>query len=479
MSHDTIKNTPLCVDLDGTLVKTDTLIESFLALIKHNPFYAFLLPFWLLQGKAHLKWEIARRVTLDVTSLPYHPELLAFLSDEHQHGRHLILVTASDVKIARQIADHLGIFAEVMGSDGKTNLSGNNKLKAMEARFGDKGFDYAGNAEVDLKIWPHAREAILVNASRRLLSKARKITSVSHIFNDKKMLLKMVIKALRIHQWAKNILIFVALIVAHKVNNPLSLFHSVLAFITFGLCASGVYLLNDMLDLDADRKHPRKKHRPFASGDLPLLYGFMLLPLLFIGGVALSLVLSFEFFLIIALYFILTTAYSFYFKKLVLIDVILLAGLYTIRIIAGAVAINAPTSQWLLAFSMFIFLSLALVKRFSELYTIRRSKEETSRGRGYFASDLEQLASFGVASGYIAVLVLALYIDSKEVVASYTYPHGLWLICPIFLYWISRVWLLAHRGQMHEDPILFAIKDKQSYILGFLVIIIMLLSGAK
>lgn len=460
---------PLCVDLDGTLLKTDMLLESLILLLKNNLLYIFLLPIWLIQGKAYIKRQLAERICFDAHTLPYCDDFVAFLKDQHARGRKLVLITASDQRIASKIAAHLSLFSEVLSSDGITNLAGREKLALLRKKFGAKGFDYAANGVIDLAIWPDANEAIVVGAPLSLVKKVRQTTPVLHHFPGKKIDMSVLLKAVRLHQWLKNLLIFVPLILAHKVTELPLLFDAVYAFFSFGLCASGIYLLNDLLDLEADRAHPRKKFRPLAAGDLPLIWGCAMIPILLLASVLIALNLPGSFLAVLGIYFLTTTAYSFYLKQVVLVDVLVLASLYTLRIIAGAAAVGVPASQWLLVFSMFLFLSLALLKRFSELQMLRSLDEEMTVGRGYFARDLEQIASFGAASGYIAVLVLALYVNSREVLVLYSHPGVLWLLCPLFLYWISRLWLLAHRGLVFEDPILFAVKDKASYIVAMLI----------
>ncbi len=467
---------PLCVDLDGTLVKTDMLLETFILLLKKNILYIFLAPLWLLRGKAFLKKQIAERVSFDPVNLPYNVEFLTFLKNEHARGRKLVLVTASDYRVAEKIASHLTLFNEVLASNGSVNLSGKNKLAALVQKFGAQGFDYAANGQIDLTIWPHAKNAIVVGAPLSLANTVSQTTPVSQHFPPEHFSFSVFLKALRFHQWLKNLLIFVPLVLAHKFTDWPLLLQAGYAFISFGLCASAIYLLNDLLDLEADRAHPYKKTRPFAAGSLSLVAGLGIIPALLLASMLIAWTLPGEFRGMLVLYLIVTTAYSFYLKQVVLVDVLVLAGLYTLRIIAGAAAVNVPLSEWMLAFSMFLFLSLALLKRFSELRALRFAEQDTARGRGYFASDLELIASLGSASAYIAVLVLALYINSAEVTKLYSHPITLWLICPLFLYWLSRIWLLAHRGVILDDPIVYAIKDKASYIVGFLLVTIMLFS---
>lgn len=460
---------PLGVDLDGTLVQTDLLLESYLALLKQRPLALFMLPLWLLRGKAHLKREIAKRVTLDVTCLPYREPLLAFLRVEHQAGRKLILATAADELFARQIADHLGIFDTVLASDGVTNLSGEAKTQALEAACGGP-FVYAGDAPVDLQVWRRAQSAILVGSGSKFASQLENAEiNIEHIFEDERKPGKL-FRALRLHQWAKNGLIFLPLILSHQVTNLPLVLASVVAFFAFGFCASAVYVQNDLLDLEADRHHARKRFRPFAAGTLPLKFGFLFAPALLVLAVLGALLLSPSFLGVLALYFVTTFSYSLFFKRKAVLDVLLLAGLYTVRIVAGGVAVGVGVSPWLLAFSLFFFLSLAYVKRFTELRDL--PLESSLRSRGYTRGDLEGLADLGVASGYIAVLVVALYINSPEVRELYGTPEVLWLLCPLLVYWVSRVWLLARRGEMHDDPVVFALRDRTSYVIGVLAAVV-------
>lgn len=468
---------PLCVDLDGTLIKTDMLFETILQLIKVRPWFILLLPVWLLKGKAHLKHQIASHIQINVGNLPFHEDFLAYLKEQHDVGRKLVLITASDKSIAKQVADHIGIFSQVYASDGKINLSGRQKLLLLQSRFGNKGFDYAGDTVKDLCIWQGACRAIAVTRSDRFTARIENLVPICNRFGKDTHYqpVCLVLKAIRMHQWTKNFLVFVPLLAAHKLGDLHLALQAMLAFISFSLCASSIYVLNDLLDLESDRCHVRKKHRPFASGALPLWIGLVLMPVLLLAGLVLSIfLLPFKFLLALALYIASSAAYCFYLKQVMLIDVLMLAGLYTFRVIAGTFAIGVPNSTWLLAFSIFLFLSLAMVKRVSELQLISDSGQNKPKGRDYFAGDLSQLNSFGIASGYIAVLVLALYINSPDVKNLYTRPEVLWLICPLLLYWINRIWLLTHRREMHDDPIVFAMKDKASYWLTTLVAAIML-----
>ncbi|MDO9235721.1 MAG: UbiA family prenyltransferase [Aquabacterium sp.] len=457
---------PLCVDLDGTLIHSDLLLESFLLLISQNPLYLLMLPFWLLKGKAHLKAEIAKRVQIDGASLPYTKPFVQWLQAQKSLGRSLWLCTASDARLAQSVADHVGLFDGVLASDGQRNLSGSNKADELVKRFGDKGFDYCGNHHVDLAVWRHARAAVVVNGSASLIKQAGALAPIDAVFLPMDGGIKVVAKALRVHQWAKNALIFVPVAAAHMLGDAHVLIHSLLAFLAFSLCASSVYLLNDMLDLTADRQHHSKNKRPFASGQLSLLFGLAAAPSLLLLALLIALVLPVKFLMVLAAYYVVTLAYSFGLKRLVMLDVLTLAGLYTVRIVAGAAATDIPLSFWLLMFAAFIFLSLAIVKRYAELHAMREQGKLKAQGRGYQVEDIALLQSLGTSSGYLSILVLALYLNSPDITVMYHYPKMVWALVPIMLYWVSRIWLQTHRGLMHDDPLVYALKDRISLLTG-------------
>ncbi|MGH8609817.1 MAG: UbiA family prenyltransferase [Gammaproteobacteria bacterium] len=455
---DSASQIPLCVDLDGTLVKTDLLYESFFLMLKLGALLLFKCASWLLKGKAYFKHQIAARVSIDPQRLPYHKPFLEFLKLQHSRGRPLILCTASHEKYAHQIAAYLGLFDGVIASDAQTNMGGKNKRLALVSRYGVNGFDYAGNSRADLEVWPYARNSILVNpppAVQRAMQDAR----VEQIFKDAAPSWRDYCRMLRVHQWLKNGLLLVPAAAAHRLNDLDLLAHLSVAFIVFSLCASSVYILNDLLDLDLDREHPRKRGRPFAEGQISIMTGALLVPTMLLAALALALALSYEFLALLGVYCLLTLAYSLWLKSKLLVDVLLLAGLYTLRIIAGSAAVVIWPSFWLLAFSMFLFLSLALVKRYVELLAVVGPERSYLRGRSYQSGDLSVLNSLGASSGYLSVLVLALYINRDDVSMQYAYPQLLWALCPLLLYWISRVWILAARGHMHDDPLVFALRD--------------------
>jgi 4-hydroxybenzoate polyprenyltransferase len=467
----------LCVDLDGTLILSDLLLESLMLLLKRNPLYLLLVPWWLLRGKAVLKARIAERVQLNAASLPYNKDLVQWLESERRVGRSLWLCTAADERLAAAVAAHLGLFDGILASSASgVNLAGSAKAALLVERFGEGNFDYCGNEHRDLKIWQHARGAIVVRGSKRLEQETTRHVPVLRVFPPRAGSLKSILRALRPHQWAKNVLIFVPFGAAHRIGEGSSVTAVVLAFVAFCLCASSVYILNDLLDLESDRAHQRKSKRPFAAGDLSILTGLLLAPGLLAVAIVIAAFLNFKFDLVLATYYVLTVAYSFDLKGRVLIDAIALAGLYTLRVIAGAAAVAVALSFWLLLFSVFLFLSLAFVKRFAELESLRRQQRLKAAGRGYHVEDLPILQSLGTASGYLSVLVLALYINSPDIAALYHQPKAVWLLCVLMLYWVSRVWMKAQRGEMHDDPVVFALKDRVSLGIGLLAAITVLVA---
>lgn len=458
---------PLVVDLDGTLIQTDLLHETTLLLAKTRPLALAALPLWLARGKAWMKQRIVDHVTPGYASLPYPPELLQWLQAQRATGRQLVLCTASDQRLARGVAEHLELFDEVMGSDGSTNLSGEAKAARLVARFGERGFDYVGNARDDLPVWRRAREAILVSAGPTVARAAREQARVAHEFPRQPASLRTWLKALRLHQWLKNLLVFLPLLGAFRFDAPL-LTQAALAFLAYGLCASSVYVVNDLMDLDSDRAHPRKRLRPFASGAIGVPQGLAAAALLLLASALLSLQLRPGFGLTLAAYYALTLAYTLVLKRHVLVDCVTLGLLYTLRIVAGVEAAGLPHSFWFLTFPLFLFLSLAFVKRYSELQAMLSLGRAGAAGRGYLAGDAPLVMAMGVASGFCAVLLLALYLNSDVVVQRYAHPERLWLTLPVVLYWISHMWMQAQRGHLSEDPFVFAIKDRYSLVCGLL-----------
>jgi 4-hydroxybenzoate polyprenyltransferase/phosphoserine phosphatase len=457
---------PLVVDLDGTLINTDMLHESALKLLGKNPLNTFKLPYWLSQGKAALKGKLADRTDIDPSTLPYNPKLLSWLKEQQKSGRQLILCTASHTRFATAIAKHLNIFDDVIASDNKTNLSGENKAQLLEQRFGQAGFDYAGNAKADIAVWKRARRGIVVNASARLTQEAQQCCEVEETFPANKPTLAIYRKVLRIHQWLKNSLLFIPIFAAHQLTNSETWLALFFAFFSFSLCASSVYITNDLLDLESDRQHPQKCKRPFASGMVPAWIGVVLAPLLLLTSFGLASYVGGAFFKGLMVYFGLTCAYSWGLKRIILVDCLTLAVLYTLRIIAGAAAASMGLSFWLLAFSVFLFLSLAFIKRYAELEVQLLHGKHKIHGRGYYTTDAPLIQTLGISAGYAAVLVMALYLNSDAVVKLYKTAEFVWGTVPVLLFWISWMWMQAHRGKMHDDPLVFAVKDKASLLAG-------------
>jgi len=465
---------PLVVDLDGTLVKTDLLAESMIALLRRNPLYLAVLPVWLLKGTANLKREVGRRVALDVSLLPYQSRLVDYLKAQRQKGRRLVLATGADEFLALQVAEHLQLFDMVISSNGTQNLSPRRKRDRLVEKFGEQGFDYAGNERGDHIVWRSARRAIVVRPELGARRAAARVARVDEVFDDDRESLRSYLRALRLHQWLKNLLVFVPLVAAHRVTELALSGRALLAFLAFGLCASSGYLLNDLLDLTSDRRHPRKRRRPFASGEISLLTGLFLIPALLAMSGLLGLLLPPGFVVMLGIYYGVSLAYSLSLKHHALFDVIVLAGLYALRVAAGSAAVRIWPSPWLLAFSIFLFLSLALVKRYAEL--VAGTGAGSAATRGYQPGDGDLLAAMGTASGYVAVLVLAIYIASGTAQLLYSRHEFIWLLCPLLLYWISHVWLMAHRGKMNDDPLVFALKDRASWIVLLLAALTLLLA---
>ncbi|KWT72590.1 MULTISPECIES: UbiA family prenyltransferase [unclassified Variovorax] len=451
---------PLYVDLDGTLIATDSLHESLLQLVRASPASLLSLPLWLLRGKAAFKQEVAQRTAIDVQTLPYRPQVLELVRSARAAGRRTVLATASDGRLARAVASHLGLFDAVLASDGEHNLRGEGKRAAIEADAAGRGFSYAGNGHVDLAVWRGAEAAVVVSRSEPLARRAAGLTTLEAHIVPPRTPLKRYLYGVRLHQWLKNVLIFLPLMpVLHELTRPI-LLHAALAFVAFGLMASGIYVLNDLLDLESDRRHHRKRLRPFAAGEITAREGVAMAALLCTASLVLALALLPAAFVgVLLLYMALTSAYSLFLKRRAVVDVFALAGLYTIRVAAGTAATGLPLSFWILSFSMFIFLSLALAKRYVELTGPPPEVQRMKRDRGYQPGDATFVLCTGVAAGQMSVLLLGLYLHDEETVMRYGNPEYLWILIPLFLFWTLRVWLKAIRGALHDDPVVFAARD--------------------
>ena len=461
------------VDLDGTLTPADTLVESVLQLIKKSPLNLLRLPLWLLKGKAAFKEAVAARSNIAAEHLPYFEPLLAYLRGEKENGRRIILATAAHKNIAQGVSTYLGLFDDVIATDGVRNLKGRVKLEAIQERIGGE-FVYAGDSQADIPIWKAAKGAVLVRVLSGVTETVRRAVPIEREFPRENIGVAIWLHALRVHQWLKNLLLFVPLLTAFSFMEVGKLSTMAVAFLAFSFAASATYIVNDLWDLNNDRAHPRKRLRPFASAKIPILQGIMVAWGALVLACFLALTVSQGFFLMLLLYLVLTSAYSWVLKEYVLIDVVILSLLYTLRIIAGSVASGIATSSWLLAFSGFIFLSLSLVKRCSELVSLNQFGKEATRGRDYRFTDLVVLWPLGVGSALSAVVVFGLFIDAPETQARYATPRLLWFVAIGLIYWLARIWIKASRGEMHDDPLIYAITDHGSRITVLVIIATML-----
>jgi len=465
--------TALVVDLDGTLTPTDTLVESVIQLIKQSPLNIFRIMVWLLSGRAGFKGKVAARASIAADVLPYRQSLLDYLRAEKLTGRTIVLATAAHRSIADKVADHLGIFDSVLATDAQHNLKGRNKLAAIQAKYGDN-FVYAGDCQADLPIWRAAKAAVLVGVSPALADVVRQNVPIEQSFAAEATGTAVWFKALRLHQWLKNLLLFVPLLTAFSFSDIRLVATVLVAFMAFSLAASATYVVNDLWDLDNDRAHPRKRNRPFASCKISIAQGLGAASTALAVAFVLAWLVNPGFFIMLLLYVVLTSAYSWVLKEYVLIDVLMLALLYTLRILAGSVAVGITTSPWLLAFSVFMFFSLALVKRCSELVTLDQMGAKATRGRDYRVTDLVVLWPLGVGAALSAVVVFGLFINASETQDRYATPQLLWLVAMGLIYWLARLWVKTSRGEMHDDPVIYAIKDRGSRITVFTMIALML-----
>ncbi len=462
---------PLVVDLDGSLLHTDTLIESLFDVARRQPLQLLRLPAWLWGGRANLKHALARRSSVDVALLPLDDDLLAYLRAQKGAGRHLVLATGADAQIAHSVADELGLFDAVLASDGRLNLSGTAKRDRLVAEFGERGFDYVGNSTRDLPVWASARRALLVRPSQRLAATAARVAEIEHQFGDGRPGWRDYLGAMRPKHWLKNLLLLVPLLAAHQLYDPSKLLAALLGIACFSLAASGVYLLNDLFDLPADRRHPHKRARALASGRVPLLHGLLLVPALWLAAALLALWLNPPFLGALASYAVLMLAYSMRLKNYPIVDTLTLAVGYSLRIYAGSLAVAVAVSSWLLVCSTALFFGLALLKRYAELVTRRPGLGPHGRVCGYGFGDATLIAGLGTAADCIGVVLLALY----PVVASPEAPHlTVWLLSVLLLFWTGHMWLMAHRGRIHDDPVSFALRDPLSRVFGIAVAALLL-----
>lgn len=459
---------PLFVDLDGTLIKSDWMLETILIMVRRNPISIFQIAIWLAKGRSNLKQHLAEVVTIDISSLLINPEFLEFLKAEKNNSREIVLISASDQKAVSAVSDYFNLFDAAIGSDGIINLKSEAKLARIREYVEGRSFSYAGNSSADFAVWEAADEIIVVNAEGSIADKASSLNTQQQPlleFDTPPALLPRLLKAMRPHQWLKNFLIFLPLILSHQLGEIDLLMLTALAFVSFSLCASSVYFVNDMLDIESDRQHNSKSKRPFASGTLPLEYGVFGAPLLFLLSLVVASLVGAQFFTVLIGYWLATCLYSLYLKRLYLLDVVTLSLLYTLRIIAGSAAIAITTTDWLIAFSGFLFLGLALLKRTTELRNLAIDGQVSTRGRDYSTDRLLVVTVLGVMSSAASILVFMVYINAANITYLYDTPELLWAICPLLIAMLARVWLKAYAGTLDEDPVLFASHDRLSQIL--------------
>ena len=456
---------PLVVDVDGTLIRSDLLIESALQFVGGHPLELWKLPVWLSSGKSVLKSKLAERVSLNTETIPLREATVAWIRDAQAQGRAVYLASASSKRYVEALASRLGGIAGVFATDHATNLAGDRKAARLVEAFGAGGFDYIGDDPVDMPVWRAAGSALAITRTGRFESDIRRVFPDATVLERPRPQLRTYLRALRPHQWVKNVLIFLPLLSGHLFIAK-SILTALGALVCFCAAASSAYLVNDLLDLPADREHHRKRNRPFASGALPLVHGPIMAAALLVAAVAGALALSLSFCLVLLFYIVVTLVYSLVLKREMLVDVITLGGLYTVRVLAGVIVLNTSRSPWLLMFCLFLFLGLAIVKRCSELVVKMKEGKLAVSGRGYRVSDLGVMNALAAAAGFGAVLIFSLYIASPDVIALYRHPNYLWLVCPLLLYWVSRLLMLASRGEMHDDPVVFAITDRTSLLTG-------------
>jgi len=434
--------------------------ESAVSAVRRQPAVLARVWWWALAGRARLKAELAAASSIDVETLPYRKEVVALIREARRAGRITVLATASDARIAEAIAEHLALFDEVLASDGATNLKGEVKAARLVERYGRGQYDYVGDSQADVPCWESAGVALSTGVSSS--GRVPHLTPLPPAMRPPSTLLRL-FKALRPHQWLKNLLVYVPLFAAHVVTIP-GLWQAAIAFVTLSAVASGGYVLNDLLDVGADRRHSRKRHRPFAAGHLAIPTGLALIAVLWTAGFGLALAaLPLDYGWILAGYLLGSVAYSLALKREAVLDVIFLAGLYVVRVVAGGLATSVPVSTWLLAFTLFVCLSLAFMKRFIEILA---QGAETLPGRGYGSADAAWLQSAGLSSAYLSVVILAIYANNPEVTRLYAHPERLLMMCPIMLYWATRAWFRASRRELHDDPVVAVALDSITHVLA-------------
>jgi 4-hydroxybenzoate polyprenyltransferase len=456
---------PLVVDLDGTLLATDCLHEGLVKVAFEQPLAVPRLLLALARGRQHLEAPTHAFAPLDPAALPMRKDVRRLIETERARGRAIHLVTAADDRIAQAVAAHLGLFDSATGSTADRNLKGEAKAAHLRQRF-PEGFVYAGGSAADAPVIKSAKGAVLVaGAARRKpnLDGVKIVASPPAPLSFPRTWARL----LRLQHWLKNLLVLVPLFLSQQFTSPASIGLSLVAFLVLGLIASGTYILNDLVDLAADRAHPVKRARPLASGAVPTAHGVPVSAALILAGLGISLWLSMSFALVVAGYLALTLAYSLGLKRMALLDTYVVGILLTLRVVAGMTLLATPISPWLISFSIALFTSLAMAKRHAEIHRIAAARSERYTGRGYRADDLPATLAFGIGCALAALLIMLMYINLEVApVGLYRTPQWLYFIPGVLMSWIQRVWLLAHRGELHDDPVVFALRDPVSWLHG-------------
>jgi 4-hydroxybenzoate polyprenyltransferase/phosphoserine phosphatase len=465
------KNVALIIDLDGTLILSDTLAENFIEALFTAPRQLLLSSFKMLKGRAALKETVASVMALDPSCLLYREEIVELARSAKAEGRKIYLVTAAHQSIADAVSAYLGIFDGAKGSDGNVNLKGVNKLAWLQDTFSD-GFIYVGDSAADIKIWEAAEVAILVGDGVRFAKKLKSKSNIETLVPRELKSIKDWISELRIHQWTKNLLLFIPLLLSHLTTDLKSVGITVAAFLMLSLIASGTYVINDLADLKADRAHPTKRNRAIASGRIGAMTGFTVGIGLIVCGLVASLLIGLSFSVLVAVYLSLTLLYSFKLKRVPLLDVTMIGVLFTIRVLMGtSIHPTLSYSPWLTSFSVCFFFSLAMAKRHVEVLRAGSSGVSSIGGRGYKATDWPLTLAYGVATSLGSIIIMLLFI-ALDAGSANTYSKPVWLyLAPAGMFlWTQRIWLLSHRMELNDDPIIFAIRDRVSYLIGLLIL---------
>ncbi len=475
----------LCVDLDGTLINTDMLWESLIYQIRRNPFVIFMIFFWLIRGKVYLKKKLAFKFDFEPNLLPRNENIVELIKSKKKQGYKVYLVSASYEYIVKKIYDTFsdelfdGYFAT---QEGRGNLSSNNKSLFLNNTFGNKKYEYVGNSFADIPVWNECDRAYIY-AEKKCANKYVKILNNTNLEiirpNDysKKYSINLILKQIRVHQWVKNVLIFCPAFAVHALLPFNKYIDLLMAFLSFCFLTSSVYVINDLLDLWSDRVHDKKKFRPLASGNLSIPKGLLIALICLSLSTLTALLLSLKFYLYVLIYFVVNLMYSVRLKNIVALDCVLLACMYTYRIFLGCAASKMDYSLWLFSFAVFLFLSLALIKRYIELYNLQRKGKQTIVGRAYSVADISIVSSMYVSFGTLSVLVFAMYLSSEEVKNSFSSIWYAYSSLLFILYWMIYLFIKTARGEIDDDPVLFVLKDKVSLFLGFVFVLLFCLGA--